>query len=222
MIRLIEATILITVVYSWEDLKRTLVWSMRSILRQKNKTYTSNNYDQIVGTALVLATLPANLVYLLLGEGALMIKLLVVLSELLLIGLLVEVVEVFIHLANAQPHQTGIWVMISSVLIGAAQPTVRLAGQIISHKELFTSYLRHLIFPILFGIGLKFWVDHYGSDVVAAHSDTLVGIAVAGVVINVTIELLERFFRRHRIPLSAYFRIVLGLLLIVTLGGFGL
>lgn len=220
MNRLILATLLITVVYSWEDLKQTLIRSARSILKRKHRPHVENNIDEVVGTALILATLPSNLVLLLITPGSLMAKLLVVLTELLLIGLVVKIVEKILGQSRSAHQSPGIWVAIQDIIVSLPSPSLRVASSIMSNKRLFGTYLKHLTIPILFGIGLKFLTDRLGLEAVQAHSDMLIGVAIGALMIAITIQLLEKFFRSNNLRLFSYFRIALGVLILAVLGNY--
>jgi undecaprenyl pyrophosphate phosphatase UppP len=220
MTKLILATVLITVVYSWEDLKWTLLRSVRKILKQKSQARIENNLDVLVGTALILATFPANLVMLLVAPGSLIAKLAVILTELLFIGLVVQIVEKLLSYAPAHSPQVGIWTALTQIVTRLPGPTLQVAGSIINNKELFGTYLKHLAIPIAFGLGLKIISDKFGLDAVQSHADMLIGIAVGALMISITIKLLEKFFRSNNMKLFSYFRIFLGIVIIAILGNY--
>jgi undecaprenyl pyrophosphate phosphatase UppP len=215
MNRLVLATILITVVYSWDELKRSLLWSIKSILRQKYNPYTSPSYDHIVGMALILATIPANLVYLLLTDVPLTQKLLLLLVELILIGILASVVETLMN--RGKHHHSNVIVLLTSLAMGIFNPLLHPFQSLASNRRIFAVYLKHLIFPIIFALTLKYLTDKFGNATVSNNLDRLIALAAIGLIISLTIDFLERYFRVHKLHLFAYFRILLGIVILSLL-----
>lgn len=217
MSRLILVTILITVVFSWEDLKWSLLGLVKRIRNQKFHSHSQNNVDQLVGAVLILAFTPVNLVYLMLAEGSLYGKFGLIAVQLIIIGIVAQIVQIISDRGKEYRHTdflTASLHFVSSVF----SPSIRLGGQMITHHRLFGSYIRHLLIPIVFGFVLKFAAEKYGLEALQTNLDTLIIIAVAGLILIVSVEILEKFFRFHNFKLFSYFRIVLGLVILLVLG----
>ncbi|OGE82490.1 MAG: hypothetical protein A3B10_00240 [Candidatus Doudnabacteria bacterium RIFCSPLOWO2_01_FULL_44_21] len=215
MNRLILVSVLITIVYSWEDLKRILISVLKSVLKQTHHQTANHHLDQIVGIALILATIPANLAYVLLTEGPLLTKLIVLLVELLLIGLIAEITNLLIE--KNQARHTSFIVFLGTFAVGIVSPVFSIFGGIMHERRLFASYLRHLMFPILFGLILKYLSNRLGILELTNRIDNLISIAVIGLIISITIEYLEQHFRSVHWHLSAYFRVILGVVVLLIL-----
>lgn len=217
MSRLILTTLLFTIVFSWEDMKRSLVWVLGSFKKQKNNYNYDARIDEIVGLAIIFATLPANLVYLLIGDGSLLVKLAIIFTELLLIGVLAEILEIIATRAKKYRH-SEVLSLAGTFILGIFTPTFRSLITLTHYRKLFGIYLRHLAVPITFGISLKVLTNKFGPDYIQKNLDPLIITVIAAMFLMMTTEILENFFRFYPMRLPSYFRIALGIVIIFMLG----
>ena len=213
MSKLVTLSILIAIVYSWEDLKRFLWMIIRSKARNKNTT-RSLHLDQFVATVLMFVSLPISLMYFLTSEIDLGHKLIFIAVELLLISILAWSLGIFLNRLRLLKFASGaekIGVVAYSVM-GLVSPGLRWVDPWNIERRLIAKFTLFLSIPALVGLALKQLVNWSPATEALPNLDFLIQIAVAGLMINVTVEFLERHMRRHRwVYLSAYLRIVLGI-----------
>jgi len=205
MNRILLLTTIITVVYSWEEFKAVLFYALTG-----GRKRGSVNIDRAVGNALVLATTPAAIVWLLNGSGHLLVRLGFVLLQFIIITALMElihIVRVRFFSGSGQLLATGLQM----------SNRTEFASQFITGSRMITLYIRALIWPVLIGILLKRGSDSFGNTTIDTNIDNLILVAVAGLVMNITATFLTRHLRLARFGLFEYFRIVLGLGLFILL-----
>lgn len=203
MSRLLLLSTIITVVYSWEEFKAVLLYAIRgSRTRQGNI-----RLDRAVGNAVLLATAPASIVWLLSGAGSLITRLGVILIHLGVVLVLME----GIRLIRSR------YVPDAAMLVSYASGRSDFFSQFVGGSRMIAIYVRALVWPVLIGIMLKTATDEWGYSAIDNQIDTLVLVAVAGLVMNVTITFLTKFFRYSRFGLFEYFRILLGIALFALL-----
>ena len=219
MQRLVLLTILLTVVYSWEEFRYVLHVLWRKI--RKQKTFRPKNFetDSIVSDLVVVCVLPLNLAFILLAPGELMPKLLILAVELLIISLILKGVAEYHWRQRFTSHYTGGDKIVAIVysLIGLVAPM----GNFVYHathtgakigKHMFT-----LIAPLLIGVGIVWAVHNLGEDQFQKQLDQLIMIAVLGLFLNATINILEHMFRVKVVGMSGLMRVLLGIIIIASL-----
>lgn len=220
MTRLILLIFLLTVVYSWEELKY-VVSVIASKIAKRNTTYEKNSEaDILVSDLVVIAMIPISLAYLILGNGSLPLKLLVVLAEFLLAGLLIKGMEEYYWRRKFTSHYEGsdkiIGILFS--LVGLVSPSWNFATQTVRSTSRLGKYLFAIALPLVSGLALTLVVRRLGMDEFMGRLDSLIAVATLGLVVNVTIEILEHLFKTNRWRLSMLTRVVLGIALIFVLG----
>ncbi|MBI4049638.1 MAG: hypothetical protein HY395_02365 [Candidatus Doudnabacteria bacterium] len=212
MQKLILLSILLTLVYSWEDLKRFLMLMIRH--RSRNKHYYHNPHlDQFVATILMFAMLPVSLTFFLASEAPLDRKLIWLAGELLLISCLTYGLGKFLSRLRLLNYATGAEkiAVVTYSLAGLVSPAVRWVDPWSIERKLIGKFTFWLSLPALFGLMLRYLVG-WSNHELLPHLDLLIQIVVGGLIINIAVEFLEKHFSSHRHAyLSTYFRILLGI-----------
>lgn len=220
MTRLVLLILLLTVVYSWEELKY-VVSVIGSKIANRNTIYSKNSEtDILVSDLVVIAIIPISLAYLILSDGSLPLKLLVVLIEFLFAGLLMKGVEEYFWRRRFTRHYTGSDKIIAIIfsLAGFVSPSWNFATQAARSTSRLSKYLFALALPLVSGLALTLVVRRVGMDEFLGRIDSLIAIATLGLVLNVTIEILEHLFKTNRWHLSMLMRVALGIAIIFVLG----
>lgn len=214
MSKLILLSILLTVVYSWEDLKRLLLIVIRSKVRNKSIFYDLR-LDQFVATMLMFAILPLSLMYFLASEATLTHKLAWMAAELLVISCLAYGLGIFVNRMRLLSYASGIEKIsvVAYSVMGLMSPTVRWIDPWSIERKLIVKFTFLLSLPALAGLALRVANSHTDRELLP-HLDLLINIMVGGLIINIAVEFLEKHFRSYRhAKLSTYLRIVLGLVI---------
>lgn len=210
MPRLILFILLLTVVFSWEEFKYVIL-----ALRRKN-----SDTDSIVSDLVLIAAIPINLVYLLSGtESSLLEKLAVICLELLVVGLFIKGVEEYAKRRYLTNNQQGFDLVVSYgfAILGLLSPTFKFAVNATNNRSRLASLFLTLTTPLVLGIGMVLVTRHIGSSGFEEKMQPLIIIAILGLVLNAVIELLEKMFKLYRLHLFSYFRVVLGIVIILIL-----
>jgi undecaprenyl pyrophosphate phosphatase UppP len=219
MPRLILLILLLTVVYSWEELQYVVVAIWFKISKQ-NKIYPKNSeLDILVSDIVVIATIPLSLAYLLIASGNLVTKLLVILVEFLLLSLALKGIEEYSKRRRFTRDYQGTDKIIAVIysLTGLISPSMRYAGSASRTASRVGIYLWALAIPLISGLGLTITVHKLGMAEFVDRLDSLIAIAVLGLVLNITIEILEKIFKSNRLHMTSLMRVILGILIIFVL-----
>ncbi len=219
MPRLILLILLLTVVFSWEECKFIVVSIWRKIRRQKHSYIQNPEADSLATDLVLIATIPLNLAFLLLTSTNLPLKLLVLFAEFLFLGLLMKGLEEYNRRREFTRHYRGLdkLIAIGFSLIGLVSPSLRVATRAAHSSARAGKYLLILSLPLAAGVVLALAIRKLGPEEFLAQTDTLITVAVLGLVLNITIEILERIFRTHRYNLTLLSRVALGIMLIFLL-----
>ncbi len=202
---------LITIVYSWEQIKEVAAVLLARLFKRRKLRRDYARIDSLVGTILIIATLPITLTYWVVDQGLGLDKLLVIIIEFLLAGSLLLYMEGLDrkHRRNQLHSAVGLaWGLLARPIFTLTQPS---HDRKIIAKLVFTACLPLALAAIIKtavrtpGIDLQIYIDH------------LTLVATMGFILLISIELLEKLFRTHHLPLSAYLRIALGVVLIAIL-----
>ena len=219
MTRLVLLILLLTVVYSWEELKYVLVviWSK---LRNKKTIYEKfSETDDLVADIVLVATVPLSLAYLILNPGSLPLKLFIILAEFVGMSLLLKGLEEYRWRRRFTKDSVGTnkIIAIAFSLIGLVSPSWRFASNAARSTTRISRYLLTLAIPLTSGLGLAIAAHRLGSDEFQSRLDPLIAVATLGLVLNATIEILEHTFKSNNIRLLSFARIILGIALIFVL-----
>ncbi len=227
MIKVLLLILLITVVYSWDECKYVakVLWAKiwKSVRPdhpggQKINQHSDSETDILVSDIVLIATIPLTLAYLILGTQDLVWKLVFVLGEFLLIGLILRGLEEYKRRRKFTAHYQGSDKVIAMVfsLLGLVSPSMRFASGIVRSTTHVGKYLVALAIPLVLGLALTVASRKLGQAEFNSQIDVLIVVAILGLVLNITIEALEKMFRLYKFKLSSLFRILLGIAIIST------
>jgi hypothetical protein len=219
MTRLILLILLITLVYSWDEFNQAILALWRKFRRHKHQNIQLTSSDALISDVVVIATLPLNLAYLLISSDNLVKKLFIILIEFLILILLLRGLEEFHKRENFTKKYSELnrFAALGFSILGLVSPTWRLASNTVDKTLNFGRYLSAYLIPLLIGIFLAWAVRTTGADQSPQLLNVLIEIAVFGLILNITIEILEKMFRLYRFHLSGLFRVLLGIVLIFLL-----
>ena len=210
MLRIILFVLLLTVVYSWDELRSLAGISFRRLGRKPSS-------DQIVADIVLLATIPLTLIYLIGSGQQLWLKLSVLFIEFVVIGLVLRGIEEFSRrkrfLAN---YEFDALAGNLFAVAGLVSPTIKFASNIGRSSHL-GKYLLDLALPFAIGLALILVSVNLNPAEFADKMNLLIIIAVFGIMLNFVIDLLEKLLRHPQLRLSSFYRIVLGIVIIGTL-----
>ncbi|OGE73551.1 MAG: hypothetical protein A3I07_03860 [Candidatus Doudnabacteria bacterium RIFCSPLOWO2_02_FULL_42_9] len=213
MTRLLLLILLLTVVYSWDECKYVLhaVWA--KIRKRKITEYQKSETDLLVSDIVLIATIPLSLAFLMLGSQSLLIKLLLLLAEFVLIGLILRGLEEYRRRRKFTSHYQGFdkAVAIGFSVLGFLSPSMQFASGVVRSTTHVGKYLIALAIPLTLGLVLTFLSQQLGEEQFSSQLDVLIIIAVFGIILNITIEALEHMFYISKYKLSSLLRIVLGI-----------
>ncbi|OGE74530.1 MAG: hypothetical protein A3K06_02175 [Candidatus Doudnabacteria bacterium RIFCSPHIGHO2_01_52_17] len=218
MERLILVSILVTIVYSWDDFQRILRILFYAILRkQRPAQILAANSDRLVSIILVFATLPIGLSYLLAGHGPFLPKLLLVGFGFLVISFvafLASSVAKYYRVAFALDGTLKLasfgftlGSLVAPVLASLAEPSIL-------PRRLFAKLAVFLSLPPLIVVLLKVLNYHYAPEELLPNIDVLLQVLLVALFARIAIEFLSHYLRILRFhSFSGYFRVVLGVVL---------
>lgn len=219
MTKLILVSLLLTMVYSWEEFKRALHLAFYSILRKKRPLkYFALHVDRYISTIVLIAVVPMSLTYLLSAPGDIFQKLRDLTIVLLMFAVAAEIAAVLLRYFrlrsiigddyNSMPAVLSLGSLVSPK-IAAISGTAGLPRSIAAKFALFLSL------PPFVGLILKKFTDAGELPPSSLPNiDALILVLVGALFLRVTIEFLERYFRIYRFKsLFSYFRIILGIAL---------
>lgn len=223
MLRVLSLSILLTAVYSWEDLKRTIRIIAYGLAGRKHPGYYYlSRLDRMVGTLVLTATIPIALTYYLVSPGTVGVKLFWLAFQLVLFTVLAAGAGTFVRWVRASKHFHGKEKTIPLTLsvAGLVAPVFALfgGGSAVEHRPLLKfAFLMSL--PPLAGL-LLYKLVHYHPTYTSLlpNIDNLIALLVVALFMRITIEVLERYFKLYRLErVFSYFRILLGIALITTI-----
>ena len=208
MIRLLFLSILLTSVYSWEDLKRSTRLIFGKILRRRfraNSTLESRQLDEKVTIAIMAASLPMGLIFFLLVDDDFFVRLTY------LTGVMFGLVIVSVLCSSLFRYVQTLPALFSG--LGKNAPVVGVfASAVVLPRMVFAKFIFFLALPFETGVVLKLFS---GTGQFLPNHDLLIKVLIGALLIRVAIELLEWAFRWHALPrLFSYFRVVLGIILV--------
>jgi hypothetical protein len=219
MPRLLLLILLLTVVFSWEECKFLVIRMWAKLTKQKSSYQKNLEADSLTADLVLVAVIPLNLAYLLLNSSNLPQKLLIVLMEFIFLGLLMKGLEEYSQRRHFTRNYQGADKLVAIVysLLGLVSPSFRFVSSTVSSTARPGKYLLALALPLAAGVALAVAVRKLGPEQFLAQTDTLIAVAVLALVLNVTIEILEKMFRFYRYNLTVLTRVVLGILVIFLL-----
>lgn len=222
MARIVLISILLTLVYSWEELKQAVRVLFYRLLRQKRPTrYYTLHLDQFVGTLVLLATIPISLAYFLASQENFLAKLGWLALSLLVISLAAAGSGIFLRRLQYLKAYEGFnkIVPLTFSVAGFVSPFFQLFNSsAILPRNVLAKFAFFLSLPPLAGLFLKHLVNSSSPQAFLPHQDILIYILVVALFMRLVIEFLERYFRLYRLEkLFSYFRVILGIILAVLI-----
>ena len=218
MIRILILSLLLTIVYSWEDFKRTLKILFLGLLKRDPGYYYVSRLDQMVGTLILIATIPMGLTYFLVSDRPLVPKLAILAITLLIISFLAAASGGIMRWTRIARKTEGSQKIIPITLAigGLFSPLAAVfsgAGSL--HRSHLAKIALLLALPPLVGLVVKgLLTESRPPELLIPNYDALIVLLVGALIIRIVIEILERFFRLYSLErLFSYVRILLGIAL---------
>lgn len=231
MSRIVLLSLLLTLIYSWEECKRLIRIFVKLVFRKlqgrpplhlpqakgplgqsvSEARGRGEGVDQMVSVLVMLATIPIGLTYLLAGSGNIFQKLAILGGVLLLVSTAAVLSSALVTRHNmgvsrVLPFGVGI-VNLFAPAIAVIAESAYLPRRVLAKFALFLS-----LPPLL---GLVFHHLNYGSNIgreLLPNLDILTVVLVSSLFLRITVEFLERYFRFYRLEkLFSYYRVVLGI-----------
>lgn len=212
MARIIITGILITLIYSWEEIKHISARLFGFLSGRKE--YPHKIYlDKIVADTLLLVTIPVT-IFLYYGTNApLLTKLLWSGFQLAVLFIILKLVHLIQKKTDIRPLvQTfgsafSVWPGQNNLLPGA----ITLAS--FDRYEFVSKFIFRLAAVSGFGIVGIYLTDNFNPEIFSDAYSLLIFVLLACLVIWITISHLEKFLEYSRLNLSAAFRIFAGIIL---------
>ncbi|OGE81321.1 MAG: hypothetical protein A2826_02065 [Candidatus Doudnabacteria bacterium RIFCSPHIGHO2_01_FULL_43_23] len=222
MFKLILVSILLTLVYSWEEIKRTIFVLFRGATKNDTRGYYAYRIDQMVGTLIMLAAVPIGLTWLLASEGSLLPRLGWLALILLVISLLATGTGIFVRRMRMARGTEGAEKMIpiAFAVLGLFSPLFQSVNNFSGlPRSVIGKFAFTLALPPLAGFVIKSVNDSVVTEAaLLPHLDALTILLVVALIIQITAEFLRQFFRAYRLEkFFSYFRVILGICLITVM-----
>ncbi|MCL5436149.1 MAG: hypothetical protein M1275_03650 [Patescibacteria group bacterium] len=226
MLKLIFLSLLLTFVFSWEECKRTVRLLAYGLFRRRDpKKYYSERLDKFVGALILLFSIPLALLNYLTSTGDFLHKLWMLALQLLVLSLLAMGLEKFLYWTRASKYEAGAkkLVPLTFSVLGLLSPIFHPFAGLDGHtRKILAKFIFFLSLPALAGIALRYFGNIPAPSGVYLHNlDAGIALLVGSLVIRITVDFLEIYFRK--LPLEkffAYYRVALGIALVwlLTLG----
>ncbi len=221
MLKILLVSLLLTLVYSWEEFKRVLrVLFFGLVLKKDPGRYYKAHLDQFVGILIMLATIPIGLAYFLASNGSAFNKLGILALGLFAVSLVAAGSSIMLRRGKLISEYGGIakLVPITFSLAGLVSPLFRSFGNFEAlPRRMLAKFAFFLSLPPLAGLVFKY-LNSASPEVLVPNLDLLTLVLVAALFARIIIDFLERYFHLYRLEnLSSYFRVVLGIILATVL-----
>lgn len=206
--KLILVSILLTAVYSWEELKRTLRVLLYAVLyKERPREYFATHLDEFVSLAIVFAAVPVSLMVFLSNPGNFFAKLLYLALTLLGASLVAASASILMK----RRSYVGLVLSLVSVVSPAMQA---FENAVYLPRKTLAKFAALMSIPPITGLLMKGVVNPAADPSLLPNIDLLIYVLVGGLFIQITIGLLKDFLgsRRFR-KVSVYYRVVLGIAL---------
>ncbi|MEK9180972.1 MAG: hypothetical protein AAB871_01940 [Patescibacteria group bacterium] len=225
MLKLLLISILLTIVYSWEEFKHALRTLAYGLLKKNPPRYYAAHIDQFVGTIVMVAAAPVGLIYFLGSQQTLASKLFWLFAGLLLVSFVSAGSAIFARRLKMTSNVSGAQKIIplTYAVLGLFTPMFQFfTGIGEGQRRGLTKLTFYLSLPALIGLLFKYLLDYSAPPAeLLPNLDAGIVVLVGALFIRIVVELLETAFRLYRLEtLFSYFRILLGIALaaILTMG----
>jgi hypothetical protein len=219
--RFILFALLLTVVYSWEEISYLTSRLWRKLRKKNTHNYASDGSDKFVTAGLMYFAIPLTLIYYLAGDGSPTKKLFLLSLQLILIAVLATGVKKLADNRDMIGKYHGLEKVgaIGYAFSGFVSPLfLMFRRHAATEHELVGRFALFLCLPALAGLMIAYLSpkDIITGDILPNMNSLLV-VMVGGLFINVSVHLLEKHLRLNAANLLSYFRIILGILILVVL-----
>ena len=213
MARILAISILLLVVYSWEDLKWILRRLAFSIFKGRNdpgKRTRALKLDERVGILVLLATVPIGLFYFISQADNLFAKLAWIGGILVALAIVAILSEILLRRTQVTTPLVGI-VSLFSPMFATVAETAYLPRKVLAKFALLLSL------PVFGGL-LIHRVSSLAPESLVLRLDLLTIVLVGSLLLRLTVELLEYYFHLYNLEkLFSYYRVALGIALAIIL-----
>jgi hypothetical protein len=219
--RFLLFAVLLTAVYSWEEISYLTSRLWHKLRKKNNNHYGSDGSDKFVTAGLMYFAIPLTLIYYLAGDGGTIKKLFLLSVQLILIAVLAAGIKKFAENRDMIGKYQGLEKIgaVGYALSGFVSPLfLMFRRHAATEHELVGRFALFLSLPALAGLVIAFMSpkDIITGDILPNMNSLLV-VMVGGLFVNVTVHLLEKHLRLNAANLLSYFRIILGILILVVL-----
>ncbi|MBI4054168.1 MAG: hypothetical protein HY397_02460 [Candidatus Doudnabacteria bacterium] len=218
MLKILAYSLLLSLVFSWEECKSAVKILTRGFFRRKPVEFYTSHVDRFVGTLILLAALPIMLTQLLASGDNFFRQLAVTALQLLIISILAVGLSKFIYWIKISSQYEGKekLVPLTFSILGFFSPIFSpFAGVDGEQRKILGQLAFWLSLPALAGLALKFFSDFQPRpENYLPNIDAGIAALVGSLIIRVTVDFLENFFRLYRLEkLFSYYRVALGIAL---------
>jgi len=186
---------------------------LAKIAKRHKRRHDYTRIDALVGTILIVATLPIALANWIMGQGLAIRQLSLIIGQLLLTGLLLYLLE---YLARPKHTRHRHVINLAGLVLSLVSRPVLALGSSAHDSRVVAKLAMTAALPLAMGIIIKLAANTPSIDL-HNYLDQLMEVAMLGVVLLISMEFLEKLFRTKSLHLSAYLRIVLGIVIIFML-----
>ena len=213
MAKILLVSILLVVVYQFDELAHAARVVLDRLSGRRTPRLVAET-DHYVGTALTIACLPLLLNLIFVSEQELPVKLALVAGAYLIFAVLATGVGVFARRLRHRRHYNGVTMAFSAVsLVGTLfHPSLGMVPWHAGRERATYAKLAFLLsLPVLLGLAFQSMYGTGYREEFSAYLDMLVVVMIGGSFMYIVINFLERYFKSHRVSVSGYFRVALGL-----------
>lgn len=214
MAKYLILTLLVVIVYQYDELVRLVVYFFRRIRNKKYKELVLNA-DEYVGTALAVISLPMVLLIMLNAQRSLTENLVVIAGVLMLFAILSSSVATFSDRLKELRMFNNVSAFAGALYVtaGLFHPVIRLVPWYTGKEiKLLAKTAFYLSLAPILGLCFKYY---YGNSVFKTefekHIDTLILVMVVGLSINVSTPVIRKYLHTSNLNLTGYVRVLVGL-----------
>jgi hypothetical protein len=219
MLDLVSLSILLTVVYSWEDLKHLARRVARILARSREPIkIVVSNLDKLVGTLVMLGTFPATLLFFVSSGKTFFANLIYAAAGLLLVSVVAAGVSAVLKRAPLAMEYGGAagLIPIGFSAVTLFFPTFRMASNLsLLPRRTLAQFSFLLSLPLLLGfvLGKVAGVASAGEEYLP-NIQILILVLIAALFMRISSNFLGKHFRLYQLNgWFSYFRIALGIVL---------
>jgi len=217
MLKILLLSTLLTAVYSWEEIKHTLLMLVRYFLRKQNKIrFYRGRTDKLVGSLIMIASVPLGLSFFAASQSELIPKLLglsifLVAGSALAAGAATALGRLRFS-AGVAGQEKALAVAYSA--LGLISPIFGMfRGQGRQDQKMLAKFALLLSLPPIAGAFLKFETKT-SPEILIPNTDALITILVLSLFLRIGVDFLEKYFKTAKLKtLFSYYRVVLGIVL---------